>query len=497
MIAFVKNYYFSHPLRVILLLALLVRLVAAIWAKGYGMHDDHFGPIEQPFQIINDHSVWENRGEPHGHSIIYPAIHYYAFLCLDSAGINEPQDKMLIVRIIHALYSLLTVYFGYKIALALAGAAVARKAGLLLALLWFMPFFSVRNLIEMVCIPPLMAGLYLLIKPDKGRWTFVFAGAMFALAFVFRIQTMTLPAMAGLILLFRKEWFNCVKLASGFIAAAFLTQGIVDWLAWGYPFAAFIEYFSYNAAHGEDYTTGPFYRYILLVLGILIPPVSFMLFWGFLRDWRKSAIIVLPVLLFFIAHSVFPNKQERFILPIVPVIVVIGIAGWERLVAESQFFKKKKKLIRGFWIWFWVINTILLIPFSLTYSKRSRVESLTYLSKKDDMSGLVIVGGNVGDNYPSLFYLNKYHLPTVIIEENYLPDTLKNRIARAGAKFPNYVIFFGKERLNERTQLFEQTTLCRLELDKEIEPSFIDDLLHTLNPRGNKNQSGFVYRINY
>ena len=72
-----KKYFNEHPLRAILIIALLVRLFAAFFAKGYGMHDDHFGPIQQPYDIINDYSYWENRDEPHGHSIIYPSLHFH------------------------------------------------------------------------------------------------------------------------------------------------------------------------------------------------------------------------------------------------------------------------------------------------------------------------------------------------------------------------------------------------------------------------------------
>ena len=36
----------NQPLKLILLIGLLLRLVAAIFSKGYGMHDDHFLVLE-------------------------------------------------------------------------------------------------------------------------------------------------------------------------------------------------------------------------------------------------------------------------------------------------------------------------------------------------------------------------------------------------------------------------------------------------------------------
>ena len=64
-----KKLWDEHPLLMILFIAAIPRIFAAIFAKGYGMHDDHFGPIEQPYMILHDFNVWLSRGEPHGHSI--------------------------------------------------------------------------------------------------------------------------------------------------------------------------------------------------------------------------------------------------------------------------------------------------------------------------------------------------------------------------------------------------------------------------------------------
>jgi len=392
------------PVLIILIIAIIPRLISAIFAQGYAMHDDHFGPIEQPFQIINDPSFWENRGEPHGHSIVYPAIHYYLFIFLNAIGLSHPQDKMLIVRLIHSLYSLLIVYFGFKITKEIADEKIAKKVGLLLGLLWFLPFMSVHNLVEMVCIPPLMAGSYSLIKANKTNRSYIFAGVMFAIAFIFRPQTLVFPFSIAIILLFQKHWRESILMLLALFVFAFLTQGIVDWLAWGYPFAAFITYL--NVENIYDYVTGPWYQYIILITGVIIPPISFFIYYGFIKNWKKSLIILIPILLFFLFHSIYPNKQERFILPIVPLLITLGLSGWEIYISNSRFWLRQKKLLKAFWIWFWVVNSILLITFSTTYSKKTRVEPLVYLSDKN-VTGIIVSCGKIPDIQLPLFYLNK------------------------------------------------------------------------------------------
>jgi len=487
-----KRFWNEHPLASIIILALIPRLVAVIYSKGYGMHDDHFGPIEQPFIIMNDISYWSTRTTPHGHSIFYPLIHYILFQGFAVVGIQDPQAKMYVVRLLHAIYSLLVVFFGYKIAEVLSNRETAKKTGLILALFWAFPFLSVRNLIEMVCIPPLMAGFYYaLISKDDGIKNAFIAGLWLGLAFVFRYQTLSITGTLGLVFLFRKEFKQMLLVAAGFIVTAVVVQGSVDIFAWGYPFASFREYMLYNATHGYDYTTGPWYNYALLVIGALIPPMSFFLIFGFYRNWRKTVLIILPVMVFFVSHSLFPNKQERFIFPVVPIILTLGVVGWEIYIKESVFWQRRRIILKLLWIWFWIINILLLIPFSLYYSKRSRVETMYALYGKQ-ISGIVMVGGSMGVTQPPMFYAGMYPVPIYLINSNNELAQTKT-ILDTTKILPNYAVFFGMEDIDNRVRNIESSLGLKLKPEKTIEASFLDDVFYRLNPRNNKNKTIFLF----
>ena len=481
----------EHPLRAVLLIALIPRLAAALFSKGYGMHDDHFGPIEQPFIIMQYLTYWTGRVIPHGHSIVYPSLHYLLFNFLELIGIRDPQLMMYVVRFLHAAYSMLVVYYGYRIAETLSGRATARKAGLVLALFWPLPFLSVRNLIEVVCIPPLMAGMYYAVA-SRGNLRNVFlAGLWLGLAFVFRYQTLLLTGTVGLVFLFRREFSHALWCAIGFLLSAFVVQGSVDIFAWGYPFASFIEYVRYNFAHGEDYTTGPWYNYLLLVFGTLLPPLSLLLMYGFLRNWKKAAVIVFPVLVFFILHSYFPNKQERFILPVIPLILVLGVVGLEELARMSGYWARHTRMLKGFWVAFWVLNLTLLVPFSLYYGKRSRVEAMYELYGKP-LEGLVLVGGKVGTSQPPLFYTGKYPVSYFEINSDEALISLKSELGESRVRI-THVVFFGTEELDARVQQIGRELGLTLKLERRTDPSFLDVVFYRLNPRHNKNEITFVY----
>ncbi len=138
---------------------------------------------------------------PEGHSFFYVGFHYLFLGFLKLLGITSPQWVMLFVRIIHMLLSLLVISFGYRIASLISEKQTAYKAALLLAVFWFMPYLSVRNLVEMVSIPFLMYGTLIILRqelirkgdePGYHKTSFLVAGFFLGLAFSVRYQTLFL-----------------------------------------------------------------------------------------------------------------------------------------------------------------------------------------------------------------------------------------------------------------------------------------------------------------
>jgi hypothetical protein len=488
----IKRFWNEHPLLAIILIALIPRLVAVVFSKGFGMHDDHFEVIEQPFIIMHDITFWTNRGEPEAHSIVYPSVQYILLNGLEAIDIHDPQTQMYLIRLVHAVYSLLIVFFGFKIAEILTNRQTAKKTGLILALFWVLPFLSVRNLIEVVCIPPLMAGFYYTLTSKSKIQNALIAGLCFGLSFAFRYQIISIAGTLGLVLIYRKEFKQAALLGFGFILSAVTIQGGADIFAWGYPFASFIKYLQHNFTHSGAYTTGPWYNYIILVLGAFIPPTSFLLIYGLFRKWKNAFLILLPILVFFVLHSIFPNKQERFILPVIPLILTLGICGWEDFVDRSKYWLEHKVTLKAFWVWFWTVNTILLLLFSTYYTKKSRIEAMYSLYRKP-VSGLILVSGKFGAIQPPLFYTGRYPVPYFQITNDEQLNKTKVAINNLAQK-PNYVIFFGAEDLDKRIQQIESLVGFKLVLERRVEPSLLDYIFYKLNPKHNKNETAFLFK---
>jgi hypothetical protein len=488
----IRTLWVEQPLMIIMVAAIVSRMVAVIFARGYGMIDDHFLVLEWAQHWLDGETI--PRSHPAGHSIVYPGLHYLLLLGFKRIGFHDPDFIMYVVRFLHAAFSLVTVYFGYKCLSGRTDKNIAALAGLLLAVLWIFPFMSVRNLIEMVCIPFLTVAVFYALKYEDSRtWISpLLAGIFCGLAFVFRYQVITFTAGMCLVFIWRKEIAGALLLTAGFLLSSFIIQGVTDWVAYGYPYASFISYFFYNKSNAYNYTTSPFYTYFFTIMGVLIPPTSLLLMYGFCRTWKRWAVVFWPTMLFLAFHSIFPNKQERFILPVLPFIVMLCITGWQEYAARSTFWNRHEKLHGGLWKWFWAINIILLIVASTTYSKRSRVEAMNVLHRQGDVQAILMESPDKSIPSPPLFYLGK-KAPVYFLTRRISVDSLWKQIDRTCIK-PNYIIMVTDKNVRERKEILSGL-FGELEYTALIMPSMIDRLLHWLNPRYNRNEQCTIFRV--
>ena len=489
-----------HPFPVILGLAAALRLLAAFLSRGYGMHDDHFLVVEVAQRWAEGR--WDLSDEMVAmRSLVYPWLHAGLFRAMDRLGLSDPQGKMLAVRLLHAAWSLLTVFAGYRAALALSGERAARQAGLLLAAFWVMPFMSVRNLIEVVSQPLLALAALLLVRrrrpegglPERGGDAFA-AGLLLGLAFVFRFQNLVVPAAAFAVLLAMRRLSSALLLALGTALSAGLIQGGSDWLGFGSPFASVRAYLAYNAdpAHVAGYPQGPWFQYLGTLAGVLVPPTSLLLLWGFARSIRRAAVVFWPTFAFLALHSAYPGKQERFLLPVLPLVLLLAAVGLFAPYSKPPFWERHRRLARGLWIWFWAVNALLLALYTPTYSKRSRVESLSLLREESGVTGVVWETGPSNETPPPVFYLAR-DVPVYLAWQGKPLEALRAEIEGSGRARPNRAVFLGDRDLEGRVARLEGV-LGRLSLEHTVAPSLVDDLLHRMNPRHNVNLTAFVYR---
>lgn len=514
----VETYRREHPLAFVLWCALAVRMLAVFFAKGFLMHDDHFLTVEpaSSWAAGANFNNWmpgigNDRVEPEPISFFYLGFLYLIFKTLNVVGIEHPDTQMYFMRLVHALYSLITVALVYKITLRLSDRSRAFLAGMLMALLGILPNFSVRNLVELVCMPPLLYGMWLLIdrssysltgKVRNIHWKHLAAAAfVMGLAVGIRYQTGLFVALTGLVLLLHNGFRSLVLFGSVSFAAFFLTQ-IDDVLLWGgKPFQHLLGYFGYNTKNAFNYPGSPF-AYLSFIGFFILPPVSLMLVFGFFHQWRKHLLVVLPVVGFVLFHLVYPNKQERFILPILPFVVSIGTIGWGQWVQQSAFWQKRSTLHRRAWRFFWVINTLAMVVLCFVYSKKSRVEAMLYLHNSGNCRNFIqeITAWEGGTQVPQYYWgsWSGYYVFDAKTDvrgmiSDFPANEARQRYHISTRPIPNYVVFYNRKNIDERVAKMK-SHFPKMEYCTTISPGWFEELLFRMNPL-NAREEMFIYYI--
>ena len=494
-----KQLFEKITIQQILFAGLVIRLLAVFFSPGYAFHDDHFEMPELVFRWKDGVNFLWTGSDVHVFSLIYPGMMYGLFEACHAVGINSPEGMMFVVRLFHALFSLLGIYYAYKLTLRLTNRKdTSNMVAVAMALFWIFPFMSVRNLREFFCVPFLLMGSYYIADP-KLTFRSIFLGALFfAMSFSIRLQILFIPVGIGLCLLFNKQYTKkAFMFAVAFAIAYMLTQGLFDLLYYGDPFANIKEYirFNSNPVNIGVQPQGPWYQYTGTVAGVVWGFPFLLLAWGYIYSARLSfhtKMFVIATLLFFAFHSYYSNKQERFILPFIPFFIMLGIIGFQQYYEKNAGRLWLKKLTTFILAWFLVLNTAGLLVLTFTYSKRSRIESMIYLRKKGDVSN-IIMEGDISAQRPPLFYLGK-HLNTYTLPPDGSIEQLQTDIKTSGSPAPNYVIMAGSHNFDKRlTHL--KTLFPSLSAETVVTPGFVDNLAHWLNPKHNQNENWYIYKI--
>ncbi len=92
------------------------------------------------------------------------------------------------------------------------------------------------------------------------------------------------------------------------------------------------------------------------------------------------------------------------------------------------------------------------------------------------------------------FYMER-KVPIFRLSKDYSTDEFIDKINALEDKAPNYVFSFGSENIKTRILNLEHILDIGLELEKQINPSLVDYIMHKLNPRHNLNLTSYIYKV--
>jgi len=471
----------------VLLVAAALRLLAAIFSQGFLASDDHHVVIGAADQIAS------GVGLPPGYarSALLPGVIAGIMMIGRSLGIQDPGSQLLFVRLIQAAYSLLVVYLVYRILERTLGRESAQLGGLLAAAFYAMPVISVHQLEESVCQVPLLAAYWWWVRSEaavsrqpSAVWG-ALAGIALGIALILRFPLIGLVAAFVVLLLLRPAPLHSKVAFLGGLALLLVLQGYSNalinhewWFSFTHRLGAMLHP-QRMALEAEGYPSAPPWQYLLTLLAALIPPASVLLLGAAVKGAtnRPFWLLGIATLAFLVSHSIIANKQERFLLPILPILFILIVAGLPWLAARIA------PAYRGMWWYFWIVNAALLVVLTFSFSKKDRVAPLLYIYRRHDATGVLVAQYNQTFHVPE-YYLGKPQPALVVVQQR---DTVRI----TGIPI-NYVVLYSDSPEADRVFLAEALHKP-LTLLTVITPSLSDRLAHAINPRHNKARTAAIY----
>lgn len=427
-------------------------------------------------------------------SALFPRIIGAIMAVTRSIGIHDPGVEMLIVRLIQAAYSLLVVYFVYRIVERASGRDSAMLGGLLGAAFFAMPMTAVHQLEESVCLVPLLVTFWWWqrcedARPPSAVWG-ALAGAALGAALILRFPLIGCVAAFAVLAMLRPVKIADKAAFAGGIALVIVLQGYSNALInheWWYSFSQRLGPMlqpQRMAVEAEGYPSSPPWHYVLTLLAALIPPASILLLAAAIKGGRQLPLLGIAALAFLVSHSLIANKQERFLLPILPLLFILIVVGLPWLAARMG------RWYRRMWWYFWTVNGLLLIVLTFSFAKKDRVAPLLYVYRRHDATGVLVAQYNQTFHVPD-YYLGRPRPKLVVLEKRNQAE-LTARWVNDSVSAINYVILYSDTPDTDQAALAAALNK-QLTLVKIITPSLADRLAHAINPRHNKARTAAIY----
>ncbi|MBT3586276.1 MAG: hypothetical protein HN509_15320 [Halobacteriovoraceae bacterium] len=356
--------------RKILLPALILHLLCALFSLGFAHPDEHFQIIEflnmKLGGISPDSLPWDFQEQIRSWSqpfLYYPFLKFFEFF-----NLTNPYFLSTTMRILSTLLGFFSLNFLAFTYLKEIRATQFQKCLLwMVNFLWFIPYIHARTSSENLSTSFFILGLTLVIYfrnefSRKVPMEFC-AGFLMGLAFLMRYQ-MGIPLFFLLLwpLFFDRDgFFRSLTIGLG-VALALGLGVLIDF--WGYGEWVFVpwNYLKVNLLEGKAAQFGvePWWYYFKAILVKGVPPISLFLMLGTLVFWRRRwrHPITWVTLSFFVVHMVIGHKELRFLNFIFLLAPLMAADTLNFLFNENTFDKGITWITKNL---LWFVNGVLLL----------------------------------------------------------------------------------------------------------------------------------------
>jgi hypothetical protein len=235
--------------------------------------------------------------------------------------------------------------------------------------------------------------------------------------------------------------------------------------------------------------------YLYVLLGLFLPPLSLFVFrlWAQRKAAVEHAVLWGSTLFFLVAHTLSPSRQERYLLPVLPELLLMTVIGlWYHYRADGFLFRHKLpgRTLLGVVIG---VNGVLLVPFTLNYGHKGVVEPFVQIARYDANHPMVMLVSPASDGLYAWEYSGFGGLHREVIRA--WPDLARFDTRPGLQDSVDFYLLYPPTIDSLRAYVDSiQSRVGPLHEVFHVTPSLIDKTLHRLNPKFNPNREVWAYR---
>lgn len=422
-----------------------MRLIAVFFSEGYLLPGEHFFFFEPATPMLTSEKYLTTQSD------LYVLFGEYFNRVMAWFTIRAPETQALILRFIHALFNIISLIIGYRLARLAGSEKGARLSFALLALSWLMPFISVRTYSFNLALPFLLGAVWLARHSLLvARRTSFLAGWVAAVSIMLYppVLVFWIPYVFITLLLGKPIRFL------GLAATTLMGLELLNWLVnrqWFIQSADWLALLRQTGIH--LWVINPFALKALIILGLVLgPPLGFLVLYGFFRIQKYTLRMSLPALVCLVG-TLFSTDPLGLLVAAFPFIVITGSQSWMEVV-QIRLPASRRGIYYVALGYFWIFNTVLLVWFSTVSPRKQELDAMRYIGRHPDYNLIWVeqTAQTKVDPLPSFYCgreVNFYYQNAPLADSSY-ERTIK-LIPQVAC-----VIFRGDENLKQRmTQTYQ------------------------------------------
>jgi GPI mannosyltransferase 3 len=433
----------------IILVAAILFALTAYFSVGYFHADEHYQVIEFAGLKAGWNTPQELTWEYHTQirSALLPTLAYWIFSFNSFFQITDIYTSLFILRLISGFLCLTALIFFYRKS---SSSIFKTKQSngflrniylILLLLMWYIPFLSVRFSSETWAAICLLFGLGFYFEIGKNKYYAFIVGILFGLSFLFRFQmAFGLIGIGTYHLIYGQQKLqSTLKVLLGFSLILVIGVFIDRWFysEWVFtPWKYFWLFFENDILNNAGSSFGESSRYYYLEALYQLPThfigVLLLICFVITSVIKPKNPIIWFMIPFILIHSLISHKEERFFFPIIFLAPFLIISTFSILSQSKKFKLLFRSLIYSTLIVLLFINIVGLFFMTTKSAGLGRMEITQYIHTHYQKQKINLINTPFANPYnpwgtlPEKIYLEKtIHFQQIDNLAN-LSDTLFN-----------------------------------------------------------------------